>query len=109
MPYLRWNDFRARHPRAHLLVGARGGRGGVGNDDGATVLRTFAARREPRGDYAVCASRDGTVCLAVETDYDADMLRQALGAENASCMAGWATRARFRLEDASRQVEPSHG
>jgi hypothetical protein len=106
MPYLRWDDFRARHPRAHLIVGERHGRSAADQDGGA-LLRTFAARREPRGDYAVCASRDGTVCLAVETDYDADMLRQALGAKSAPCTADWATRARFMLDDASRQAETS--
>jgi hypothetical protein len=106
MPYLRWDDFRARHSRAHLIVGERDGQGAADQDGGA-LLRTFAAQRTPRGDYAVCASRDGTVCLAVETDYDADMLRQALGAESAPCAGDWATRARFTLDDASRQAETS--
>lgn len=104
MPYLRWDDFRARHPRAHLIVGERG-TNGAGDQDGGALLRTLAARCQPRGDYAVCASRDGTVCLAVETDYDADMLRQALGAESAPSTADWASRARFALDDASRQSE----
>lgn len=106
MPYLRWEDFRARHPRAHLIVGERHG-GGEPDQEAGTLLRTLAAQRTPRGDYAVCASRDGTVCLAVETDYDADMLRQALGAESAPSTADWASRARFTLDDASRQAETS--
>lgn len=101
MPYLRWNDFRARHPRAHLIVGERKGNDAAG-DDGGTLLRTLAAQRHPRGDYTVCASRDGAVCLAVETDYDADMLRQALGAERVPSTAEWASRARFSLDDAER-------
>jgi hypothetical protein len=105
MPYLRWEDFRARHPRAHLIVGEAGD--GNADNGNASILRTFAAGRLPRGDYAVRIAEDGTAWLGIETDYDADMLRQALGAERTPSPSDWISCARFSLDDACRQAEKS--
>ena len=94
MPYMRWDDFLAHHPRAHLLVGV--GKGAA-EEAAPGVLRGYVAALGPRGDYAV-RTIDGTTCLAIETDYDTDRLKSELSAEDDGPAQGWASRRRFDFQ-----------
>lgn len=101
MPYMRWEDFCSRHRHAHLLVAKATGRRDC---DDLPTLRRLVVSLTPRGDFALC-HEDGQMCLAVETDYDADRLRTALKADPASCLEGWATYAPFRFDPSSVQEQ----
>lgn len=99
MPYVRWDDFRSRHLRAHLLVGV--GKGAA-EEGAAAVLRGYVAALGPRGDYAV-QTIDETTSVAIETDYDTDRLKTELHAEDDGPTQGWASRRTFDFQVLSRR------
>ena len=94
MPYMRWDDFRQLHPRAHLIDAKLT----AANDDEAKeatgLLRSLVARLGVRGDYAI-SEEAGVIHLAIETDYDGDRIRTRFGADPLPSGDGWASHAVF--------------
>jgi hypothetical protein len=96
MPFMRWDDFRQNHPRAHLIDAELTAANGGEAKEAPGLLRRLVARLGVRGDYAI-SEEEGLIHLAIETDYDRDRLRTRFGAKSLPSADAWVSRASFRF------------
>ena len=94
MPFMRWDDFRRLHPRAHLIVARDAADHAKGN---IALLRLLIVELRPHGDYALQPD-NGNLHLAIETDYDRDRVISLLSAKPGPSGCAWASRAVFTFD-----------
>jgi hypothetical protein len=100
-----WHLFKARQPRAHLLVAAMEADCLVGPDLQAaqSVLQRFVRKQKPSSDYATTVVREAgrpEVYLAFEDEDDAGKVAAALEAQATVSYLGWASQRVFQLDEA---------
>lgn len=98
-----WHLFKARQPRAHLLVAAMEADCLVGPDLQAaqSVLQRFVRKQKPSSDYETTVVRQTgrpEVYLAFEDEGDARRVAAAVKAQATVSYSGWASQRALQLD-----------